>query len=297
MQDLIQVVINGIAIGAVYALFGVGFALVFGVLGALNMAYAMVFAWSALLGVYALQWFGSSSIVLALVVGASAGAALNLVVEAVAFRPLRWRGTYSSLTPFISSLGAFIIMKSVALNVTNGNSKRYPFDIFPFHLYQVGRVAVTSLTVFTVGVAVAMMLILHLTLRYTRFGKSIRAVADNPGVSQLLGIRPEWSFAYASLIGGAVAGVAGVLIGVTYGQVSGDMGDTFLLKALIVVVVGGVGSLGGALLAAVLVGLIESFTAFYWTSAWQDIVLFAILLGVLLVRPSGLFGREERLRT
>ena len=153
------------------------------------------------------------------------------------------------------------------------------------------------LSITCVLVAIVVMVLLRFFLYNTNYGRVTRAVASNPSTVTLFGIRPERVFGVVAMISGILAAVAAVLISTTYNQVSVDLGDTFLLKALVVVVIGGLGSIPGAVLASFLVGIVESGIVNYGNTSLQEPILFAFLICVLLVRPYGLFGSPERLRT
>jgi branched-chain amino acid transport system permease protein len=228
--------------------------------------------------------------------GAAAGAILAVLLDQAVFRLLRWRGSSWEQAPFIASLGALVILRSLALTVTNGESWSFPRNIVPIGTIDLAGIRLSSqLGIALIG-SLTMMVLLQALLRGTKFGKAIRGVADHVALARLQGVKSESVYIQASALGGALAGVAGVLIGNLYNQVSPDMGDVFLLKSIIIVVLGGLGSLFGAVVGGLILGVVEVLTVYYFGGQWRDIVVFGLLLCVLLIRPQGLFARAERLR-
>jgi branched-chain amino acid transport system permease protein len=270
--------------------------MMFGVLGVLNLAHASVFTWGALVGLAAATRL-QLSLPSALLLGSLAGGALSVLIEWVAFRSLRARGNTSELAPFISSLGVLIILTSLAQFATDTRVLRYPPDTYDFGAIRAAGLQISNVQLGMLAVSVVLMIALKWLLASTRFGKAIRAVATSSDVSRLLGINADRVFAQVAFIAGCLGGAAGVLVGVAFNSVQFAMGDQYLLKALTIIVVGGFGSVGGAVVGGILLGMTEALSVALFGTTWRDMIAFGLLLVVLLLRPSGLFGTEERLAT
>lgn len=272
--------------GGAYALMAIGFTLIFGVLRILNMAHPEVFMMGAYFGLTVTQFVGPNFVVA--LVGAMLGAmVVGVLVERVALRYLRG-GLY--LSPVITTIGVSIFLQNLAVKIWSPQQVSYP-RIMPTTFYTVGNVQISSVQIVTFGTALILMVVLKLVIDRTKAGRAIRATAENAEVASFLGVNTEMvivgTIAIASLLGGA----AGVMIGMLYNSASPFMGVTYGLKALTIMIVGGVGSIEGAIVAGLLLGVIESLTVGYVSSSWRDAVAFGLLILVLLLRPHGIFGR------
>lgn len=290
MTLLVQQLINGLFIGSVYGLFAVGYTLVFGVLDVLNLAHAAVFT----LGGLAALWLVDGahlSIWAAFPMAVVMCGLLGLVLDRVAFAPLRRRpDTYFS--GLISSIAMAIIFESAALAIFGARTVRFPAGSVPNHIWRFAGLTVTSLQVEIVLVSVLLMVGLTTFLRRARLGKAIRAVAESERTARLLGIHVDGIIASTFFISSALGGAAGVLFGLYFDALSPDMGRSIELKGLAVIVLGGMGSIPGAILGGLAFGLSEVLTvAITGTSNLRDAVAFTVLFAILLLRPSGLLGR------
>ena len=234
-------------------------------------------------GLFVPRLDGSGSILLATGI-------LGIGLERIAFRPLRGRAD-SNISGLISSLAAATIFESIALQFWGPDVSRFPFGTFPDKPLRVGGAVVSALQLTIVAVSVALMLVLTFLLQRTRLGRQIRAVAENPRASRILGVDVDrvitWSFFLSSALGGA----AGVLFGLAFNSISPDMGRSVELKGLAVIILGGMGSIAGAVIAGFALGIVEVFTVSQIGSSWRDAVSFGVLFFVLLVRPRGLLGQ------
>jgi len=283
-----QQAINGIFLGSIYALFAVGYTLVFGVLDILNLAHQAVFmlcAFTALAFVSGLHLH----IALALPLAAIVGGLLGLLLERVAFRPLRGRAD-SNISGLISSLAAATIFESFALQVWGPDVSRFPFGTFPDKPLHLGGATVSALQLTIVAIAVALMALLTGLLSATPIGRQIRAVAENPRAARILGVDVDRVIAWSFFISSALGGAAGVLFGLAFNSVSPDAGRSIELKGLAVIILGGMGSVAGAVVAGFAIGIIEVFTVAQIGSSYRDAVSFGVLFLILLVRPRGLLG-------
>jgi branched-chain amino acid transport system permease protein len=284
-----QQLLNGIFLGSIYALFAVGYTLVFGVLDILNLAHAAVFMLSAF-SALALVADAHLSIWIALPLGTVAGGLIGIVLERVAFRPLRGRSD-SNISGLISSLAVATVFEAIALQIFGPDVSRFPQDTFPDRPIHVGTATASLLQLCIVAISVALMALLTLLLAKTRLGRRIRAVAESPRAARILGIDVDRVIALAFFLSSALGGAAGVLFALAFNSISPDVGRSVELKGLAVIILGGMGSVPGAVVAGFALGIVEVFTVAHLGSSFRDAVSFAVLFLVLVARPRGLFGR------
>jgi branched-chain amino acid transport system permease protein len=289
---LAQQLVNGLFIGSVYGLFAVGYTLVFGVLDILNLAHAAVFTLSGLIALWLVQAAGLS-IWLAFPLATLFAGLLGLLLNQVAFVPLRKRAD-SQFSGLISSIAMAIIFEAVALGLFGARSVRFPQGTVSVHIWHVGGVTITSLQVGIVLVATLLMLVLTFFIQRTRTGKAVRTVAENERAAMLLGVNVNGIIAFTFFISSALGGAAGILYGLYFDSLAPDMGRSIELKGLAVIILGGMGSIPGAILGGLAFGLSEVLTvAISGTSNLRDAVAFTVLFAILLIRPSGLLGRGK----
>ena len=283
-----QQLLNGIVIGSIYGLFALGFTLVFGINHILNLAHGAVFMWGAFVGLYVITEF-ELPLPVAILAAALAGGLLAVVLDYIAFRPLRKRNA-PEFAAIISSIGAGLILISLAQQLSETKVMRFPFGTFPVVIFEVAGLRIQLLQIVIVAVVAALVGLLVLYLYRTDLGRQIRAVAVNGRTAQLLGISPDLVFAQVFFISGALAGIAGVLIGLAFNSVHFMMGEPLLLRAFVVIVLGGLGSIVGAVLAGLMLGIVQALSVAYFSSGFADAFIFSILFLVLVARPTGLFG-------
>jgi branched-chain amino acid transport system permease protein len=283
-----QQIINGLFLGSIYALFALGYTLVFGVLDILNLAHAAVFMLAAFAALSLVGTF-HLNILVALPLAVLLAGLLGLVLERVAFRPLRDRAD-SNITGLISSLAAAAVFEALALEIWGPNVSRFPFDTLPDKLVPLFGGVVSRLQLTIIGVAVVLFLALYWLVRGTRLGREVRAVAESPRAARVLGVDVDRVIAASFFISSALGGAAGVLFGLAFNSVSPDMGRSVELKGLAVIIVGGMGSMPGAVVAGFALGLIEVFVVAHLGGSYRDVVSFAGLFLILVLRPRGLFG-------
>jgi branched-chain amino acid transport system permease protein len=285
---VVQQVINGLFLGSIYALFALGYTLVFGVLDILNLAHAAVFMLAAFV---ALALVGSAGlhILLALPLAIAFAGVLGIVLERVAFRPLRGRSD-SNVSGLISSLAMATVFEAIALELWGPNISRFPFGTLPDRQLRVLGGVVSYLQLTIIAVAVALVLALTWLVNGTRLGREIRAVAESPRAARILGVDVDRVIASSFFISSALGGAAGVLFGLAFNSISPDMGRSVELKGLAVIILGGMGSMPGAVLAGFALGLTEVFVVAHLGASWRDAVSFAGLFLILVLRPRGLLG-------
>lgn len=296
-MQFVQQVINGITIGAFYALVALGYTMVYGVLKLINFAHGDMFMWGAYLGLTGLNVMiavlaQSSGWALVPVIGVvlATVALVGVVVERVAYRPLRTAGR---LAPVISALGVAFILESLARNVYGASWKTYPSGITisgGFWIAQGARVS--TMQIIVLAVSFLLMGGLYLFVQRTRVGTAMRAVSLDHDVSRLMGIDVNRIIAVVFLIGPGLGGVAGMIVGLYYGSFDFTLGWVFGLKAFIAAILGGIGNIPGAMLGGMLLGVVETLGAGYLSPQWKDVIAYLILILILIFRPTGLLGER-----
>jgi branched-chain amino acid transport system permease protein len=284
-----QQVLNGIFLGSIYALFAVGYTLVFGVLDILNLAHQAVFMLAAFVAL-ALVADAHLSLGIALPLAVVAAGIIGIVLERLAFRPLRGRAD-SNISGLISSLAMATVFEAIALQIFGPDISRFPQGTFPDRVIQIGGATASLLQICIVAISVVLMAVLTLLLARTRLGRQIRAVAESPRAARILGVNVDRAIAMAFFLSSALGGAAGVLFGLAFNSISPDVGRGVELKGLAVIILGGMGSIPGAVIAGFALGVIEVFTVAQLGSSYRDVVSFAVLFLVLIARPRGLLGR------
>jgi branched-chain amino acid transport system permease protein len=280
-----QQVINGLMLGASYALVAIGYTLIFGVLNLLYFAHGEVFMVGAFVGLYLVIW-GGANIYLALLGAMVACAALGALAFLVAVRPV---AKDRPLAPLISTIGLTIILQNLAIYIFGGQQLAFP-EAIGQQLYHLGPVTISSVQLFILVVAIALMVALWLFIERTRLGRAMRAVAENHETAALLGVDVNRVVLITFIIGSGIAGIAGVLDGIKNSSISPFMGLEASVKGLIVMLLGGLGNVGGAMVAGIMLGMIEILSAAYIGTTVRDLFSFVILILILLYRPTGLFG-------
>lgn len=313
MDGFIQQLLNGLMTGSLYALVALGYTMVYGILRIINFAHGDVLMIGALVGLSVIRLVQATwpalppALVLlcATLVAMAFCAVLAVVIERVAYRRLRHA---PRLAPLISGIGVSLLLQTIAMLVWTRNPQMFP-QLLPLEPIEVlasasTHPAITNVTALTtIAIALAVMVALLMLVERTRFGRAMRAVAENPQVASLMGINPNRIIVITFAIGGALAALAGIMMASNYGSAHFYMGFLPGIKAFTAAVLGGIGNLKGAMLGGLLLGLIEALGTGYlgvvthgvFGSNYQDVFAFIVLIAVLVFRPSGLLG--ERLAT
>jgi branched-chain amino acid transport system permease protein len=301
-----QQLLNAIAIGSIYALFAVGYTLVFGVLDVLNLAHSAVFMLGAVFA-YSLIALHGVSFLVAVPMAMLVSGCLGLVIEYVGLRPLRRRNA-PQISALISTIGLALIMVALVEQSHAGtplgwlwpegaNSVRFPVGAIPNPTWLVAGVTIEGSRVEIVVVTLVLVLLLGAMLRWTQVGRALRAVAENPRAALLLGIQVDRVFATTLFVSSALGGLAGILFAIATSNVDPYIGrDQVELKGLAVIVLGGMGSVPGAVIGGYLLGLIEVIAFVRFGSTVQAGVAFLALFLILVLRPRGLLGSGQRER-
>lgn len=296
MEELLQQVTNGLAIGGVYALVALGYTMVYGVLRLINFAHGELFTLGAYLGFTFLTSAalgprldaGWGLLALALLV-AGLVAVSGALLERAAYRPLREAPRLSAV---VSALGASIFLQNALMLVWGARFQVYPDEALPTSAVTLGGTRIPLVRLAVILVSLALMAALWLFVNRTRMGTAIRAVALDRDAARLCGIDVDQVVRTVFLVGPALGGVAGLMVGLTYGQIGFTMGWSYGMKAFTAAILGGIGNVPGAMLGGFLLGLAESLGSAYVSSAWKDAIAFVVLIVVLLVRPTGILGER-----
>jgi branched-chain amino acid transport system permease protein len=296
MTELVSDLVNGLSLGAMYALIALGYTMVYGVLKLINFAHADVMMVGAFVGYYVsrLLSVGKSPAAwkVAVVFAAAMAfcAALGWLIERAAYRPLRGKARLNAL---ITAIGVSLLLENGGqLPFVFGTDIKTMPDLVPAApLFNLAGAPVDSTQALGFATAVALMVVLHLVVFHTRFGTAMRAVSFNPEVASLMGIPVNRVISFTFMLGSALAGGAGVLYAMAFTSLDPVMGLLPGLKAFVAAVLGGIGSITGAMVGGVVLGVCEYLCVFLGYSGYKDAVAFGILIVILLVRPAGIFGR------
>ncbi len=284
-----QQLINALSLGSVYALFALGFTLVFGVLGVINLSHGAIFMLGSYAALLLVQQF-ALPLWLAMLVAMLISGLLGLIIDFLVLRPLRARNV-SHLVPMIATIGVTIILTNVAQGLFGAENQRFPIGTIPEESMSFGNLHVTAVQAGIIVIAFVLMAILLILMRRTQLGRALRAIAESPKAAYLLGINVEGLFLLTSFAAAALGGAAGVLVGLSFNAISPFMGQPMLHKGIAVIILGGMGDIRGAMIGGLFLGFAEVLTVAYLSSDFRDAVAFGLLFLILLVKPSGMFGK------
>ena len=297
MTELLQQLINGLALGAIYALIALGYTMVYGILRFINFAHSDVFMVGAFAGYYLARFVPEASIgggLLVLVAAMAICALLGVVIEKLAYRPLRGRST---LTVLITAIGVSLFLQNVGQRIFGANPKSFP-KLFPLHYFQLGSgqlgglvISSAQITVFVVTL-VLLFALRHIVMK-TRIGTAMRALSFNPTAASLVGINNDLVISFTFALGSALAAAGGILYALNYPSIDPLMGTLPGLKAFVAAVLGGIGNIPGAAVGGVVLGLVETVVVALGGSTYRDAVAFGVLILILLFRPNGLLGKQQ----
>ena len=296
MQELLQQLVNGIAWGSIYALIALGYTMVYGILRLINFAHGDVYMVGAFTAYFAARALGAGGAdpspwfaLLVLVIAMVACAILGVLIEFFAYRPVR---KSSRLTALITAIGVSLLLENLGIRIFGADPKFFPQLVAPRNITLAEGVVVTNHQVTVVLVSIVLMIGLTLFVTRTRTGKAMRAVAFNRDAASLMGIPVNRIITITFAIGSALAAAAGVLVGLTNPKIEPLMGIMPGVKAFVAAVLGGIGSIPGAVIGGLTMGVSEYLVVGYVSSTFRDAIAFVILILVLLIRPTGLLGRN-----
>ena len=297
MNELTQQILNGLIVGSMYALIALGYTMVYGILQIINFANGEVMMIGAMVTISAINMLTGAGVNLpgpllllaGLLIAAPVTMLLGFLIERIAYRPLR---NAPRLAPLITAIGISIFLQQVAVLIWKSNPRSFP-DVVSQQPFEVFGAHITGVQIAIIVLALLIMVGLLVLVKKTRLGRAMRAVSMNQSVAALMGVNINRVIAQTFIIGSALAAVAGVMWAANYGLANPTMGFTPGLKAFTAAVLGGIGNLGGAVIGGILLGLIENLgTGYLVPSEYRDVFAFLVLVGVLVLRPSGLMGER-----
>lgn len=287
---LLEQLLNGLTLGSSYALIALGYTMVYGIIQLINFAHGEIYMIGAFAGLLLVSLFDVNIFVA--ILGAMAFCMiLGMVIERVAYRPLR--GKSSRLSALISAIGVSIFLSTLMVLIRGTKTTRYPEDILHQSIYTIGSVDISSLQIIILMLSAALMIALQLMIRRTRIGKAMRACSQDLDAAALMGINVNRIIAFTFAIGSALAAAGGVMVAVYYNALWPYMGTMAGLKAFCAAVLGGIGSIPGAMLGGLTLGIMEIMGVAYISSSYKDAIAFAVLILVLLLRPQGILGKQS----
>ena len=296
MEVFFQQLSNGLAVGGIYALIALGYTMVYGVLKLINFAHGDLFTSGAFLGFSFLVTLGLTqmtgkvgAILLVIVIVMVIVAFLGYILERTAYRPLRHS---DRLNAVVSALGASIVIQNSIMLIYGPQELVFPFGIKPNIIIELWGMNFPLMRFVLFGASIFLMVVLYVFIHRTRMGTAIRAVAIDQSAAKLMGIDVSKVISLMFMIGAALGGAAGVMVGVYYGQITFTMGWSYGLKAFTAAILGGIGNIPGAMLGGIFLGVVESMAAAYISSGWKDAIAFLVLILVLIFRPTGLLGER-----
>jgi len=294
----LQQLINGLTLGSVYALIALGYTMVYGILELINFAHGEIYMLGAYLGIIFLAFFTaigltsyslSLALILTFVLSILFCSSYGFTIEKIAYKPLR---NAPRLSPLISAIGVSIFLQNYVMLTQGATDKVFP-NLFGAAGFEFISVRMTYLQLFIILTSIIVMIALRFFIRKTRMGKAMRAVAQDKTMASLVGINIDTVISITFIIGSGLAAVAGLMVAMYYGLVNYFIGYIAGIKAFTAAVLGGIGSIRGAMFGGILLGLVESLGASYISSEYKDAYAFVVLIIILLVKPGGLFGKAE----
>jgi branched-chain amino acid transport system permease protein len=296
LENFLQQLLNGIAWGSIYALIALGFTMVYGVLKLINFAHGEVYMMGAMTGYYAAHALGFAAapslvgLAATLAISMAACALLGAVIERVAYRPLRSAGR---LAPLITAIGVSLLLQNAGQLVFGADPKFFPTLIESREVFRADAVAVSNIQLAVIATSLLLMAALEFIVMRTRFGRAMRAVSFDAPAAALMGVPVDRVIQGTFVLGSALAAAAGVLVGLSNPKIDPLMGLLPGLKAFVAAVLGGIGSIPGAMLGGLLLGVVETFVAGYLSSTYRDAIAFVVLVVILLYRPTGILGAPQ----
>ncbi len=283
-----QQIINGLSLGAIYALIALGYTMVYGIIKLINFAHGDIMMVGAYVGFFSLSVLGSS-IPIAMLYAMLACAIIGVIIEKVAYKPLR---NATRIAALITAIGVSLFLEYATMYSLGPAQRVFPAEAFPAMSYKFAGLTISNKDLFVIGSAVILMMILQYMIRFTKIGKAMRAVSEDQEAAVLMGISVDRTISFTFAIGSALAAAAGVMIGIYYNTVNPLMGIIPGLKAFVAAVLGGIGIVPGAMVGGFVMGILETMVSGYGNSMYRDAVAFGVLILILLIKPTGLFGKN-----
>jgi len=291
LEQFLQQIINGISLGSIYALIALGYTMVYGIIKLINFAHGDVYMVGAYIGYFCMTWFHLGFLP-SLFIAMAFCVLLGVTIEKIAYKPLR---NATRIAALITAIGVSLFIEYGTMFLVKADVRSYPpLTGWITESFTLGNIRITMQQVVIVVVTVVLMILLQLIVKRTRIGKAMRAVSLDKDAAELMGINVNTTISFTFVLGSALAGAAGVLVGIYYNSINPLMGIMPGLKAFVAAVFGGIGMIPGAMIGGLFIGTMEVMVAGYGNSMLRDAVVFAVLILILIVKPSGLLGKETR---
>lgn len=290
MTIFLQQLINGLSVGSIFALIALGYTMVYGIIKLINFAHGDIYMLGAYTGFIVSTTLGLSflpTLIISMIVCMVAG----VLIEKIAYKPLRHA---SRITSLITAIGVSLLLEYVMIYIMGPNIRTYPADFFPKEVYTIAGLQISNHQILIFVTSIILMLALQFIVKKTKMGKAMRAVSTDPDAAALMGINVNNTISFTFALGSALAGAAGVMIGVYYNSIDPLMGMIPGLKAFIAAVFGGIGIIPGAMLGGEAIGILETMASGYGLSMVKDAVVYLILIIILIIKPTGLLGKNTK---
>ena len=288
MEKFAQQIVNGLSLGSIYALIALGYTMVYGIIKLINFAHGDIYMIGAYVG-FAVTTFTRLGFIPALIISMVTCMILGVTIERIAYKPLR---NSSRIAVLITAIGVSLFLDYTLMYFVGAQTRSYPSNVLPATIYNIHGVVINFQQIIIVVVSIALMILLQFIVRKTKQGKAMRAVSYDKEAAQLMGINVDRTISFTFLLGSALAGAAGVMVGIYFNSIDPLMGMMPGLKAFVAAVFGGIGSIPGAMVGGLSIGVIETLVAGYGGSLYRDAAVFAILILVLIIKPTGLMGKS-----
>ncbi len=291
MDNFLQQVINGISLGSIYALIALGYTMVYGIIKLINFAHCDVYMLGAYIGYFCMTTL-KLGVFPSLVIAMLACTIIGVLIEKIAYKPLR---NATRIAVLITAIGVSLFIEYGTMFVVKANVRAYPeMTGWLAESFKVGKMTITAQQVLIVLSTIVLMGMLQYIVKKTKVGKAMRAVSLDKDAAELMGINVNSTISFTFALGSALAGAAGVLVGIYYNSIDPLMGVIPGLKAFVAAVFGGIGIIPGAMIGGYFIGIVEVFVSGYGNSLYKDAVVFAILILILIVKPAGLLGKNTK---
>ena len=286
---MLQQLVNGLILGSVYALLALGYTMVYGIIKLINFAHGDIYMMGAFMGYFLINSL-HLNFFLALILAMVGTAALGVLVEFLAYRPLR---NSTRIAALITAIGVSFFLEYVMVYFVGANTRSFP-QVIETVRYNFGPIILPNIQLLILVISLILMVLLQVIVQKTKMGKAMRAVSVDSDAAQLMGINVNRTISFTFALGSALAGAAGVLIALYYNSLEPLMGMTPGLKSFVAAVLGGIGIIPGAALGGFVIGLLETFATAFGMSDFRDAIVYGILILILLVRPAGILGKNVK---
>lgn len=290
-MEFLQQIVNGLALGSVYALLALGYTMVYGIIQLINFAHGEIYMIGAFAGFYSATTL-NLPLIPTLIIAMIASALTGILVEKIAYKPLR---NSPKITLLITAIGVSLFLQNLMTNIVGSEPKPFP-DLINAGTIHIGSIQIEIKTIFMIIISALLLIILQIIVYKTKIGTAMRACSQDTEAALLMGIDVNRTISFTFALGSALAGIAGVLVAISYPSITPFMGVMPGLKAFVAAVLGGIGSIPGALIGAIIIGLLETLSKAYISTNFSDAIVFGVLIVVLLIKPAGLLGKKISLK-